>query len=35
VAANGAVEDAGVPVFDRDDIAGLADFVVAWGELRR
>jgi molybdopterin-guanine dinucleotide biosynthesis adapter protein len=35
MAANGAVEDAGVPVFDRDDIAGLADFVVAWAELRR
>ena len=35
VAANGAVEDARVPVFDRDDIAGLADFVVAWAELKR
>jgi molybdopterin-guanine dinucleotide biosynthesis protein B len=35
VAANGAVENAGVPVFDRDDIAGLADFVVAWAELKR
>jgi molybdopterin-guanine dinucleotide biosynthesis adapter protein len=33
VAANGAVEDAGVPVFDRDDIMGLADFVVAWARL--
>jgi molybdopterin-guanine dinucleotide biosynthesis protein B len=35
VAANGAVEDAGVPVFDRDDIEGLANFVVAWAELKR
>jgi molybdopterin-guanine dinucleotide biosynthesis protein B len=35
LAANGAVEDPGVPVFDRDDIAGLADFVVAWAELKR
>src|SRR5262245_4173068 len=35
VAANGAVENAGVPVFDRDDIAGLADFVVAWAELKK
>jgi molybdopterin-guanine dinucleotide biosynthesis protein B len=33
VAANGAVEDMGVPVFDRDDIMGLADFVVAWARL--
>jgi len=34
VVANGAVEGAGVPVFDRDDIMGIADFVVAWAELK-
>jgi molybdopterin-guanine dinucleotide biosynthesis adapter protein len=33
VAANGTVENAGVPVFDRDDIKGIADFVVTWAEL--
>lgn len=28
IAANGAVADAPVPVFDRDDVSALADFVV-------
>jgi molybdopterin-guanine dinucleotide biosynthesis adapter protein len=35
VAANGAVAGVRVPVFDRDDRRGLADFVVAWAGLQR
>ena len=35
VAANGPVAGVSVPVFDRDDHHGLADFVAAWAELRR
>ena len=35
IAANGPVAGVSVPVFDRDDHRGLADFVVAWAELRR
>jgi molybdopterin-guanine dinucleotide biosynthesis protein B len=35
VAANGAVNGLKVPVFDRDDGRGLADFVVAWAGLQR
>ena len=35
VAANGAVAGVKVPVFDRDDGRGLADFVVAWAGLQR
>lgn len=29
IAATGAVEDAGVPVFDRDDVAALAGFILS------
>jgi molybdopterin-guanine dinucleotide biosynthesis adapter protein len=29
IAANGAVMDAGLPVFDRDDVSALADFVLS------
>ena len=34
VAANGAVQGAAVPVFDRDDVTGLAAFICRHMELR-
>ncbi len=34
IAANGVVEDAGVPVFDRDDVTALASFIEARMKLR-
>lgn len=34
IAANGPVEDAPVPVFRRDDIAAIADFVIGFLKLR-
>lgn len=33
VACNGAVKEAGVPVFDRDDVGAIADFIVERLEL--
>ena len=33
IAANGAVKEAPVPVFDRDDVKGIADFMVSRLEL--
>lgn len=33
IAANGAIADAGVPVFDRDHVAALADFIITLMEL--
>ncbi len=35
IAANGAVGDAQVPVFDRDHVEGLADFIIAHTRLPR
>jgi molybdopterin-guanine dinucleotide biosynthesis adapter protein len=35
IAANGAIENSGVPVFDREDIRAIADFIVARMELAR
>jgi molybdopterin-guanine dinucleotide biosynthesis protein B len=34
IAATGAVVDAAVPVFDRDDVAAVADFIIAHARLR-
>ena len=34
IATNGAVADAPVPVFDRDDVSALADFVVSHMRLK-
>jgi molybdopterin-guanine dinucleotide biosynthesis protein B len=34
IAATGAIADAAVPVFDRDDVAALADFIIAHTRLR-
>jgi molybdopterin-guanine dinucleotide biosynthesis protein B len=33
IACNGAVEEAPVPVFDRDDVRAIADFIIARLEL--
>jgi molybdopterin-guanine dinucleotide biosynthesis protein B len=35
IAANGAIADAPVPVFDREDVKAIADFIVERLELRR
>ena len=35
IAANGAVEDAQVPVFDRDHVEALADFIITHMKLGR
>ena len=35
IAANGAIENSGVPVFDREDVKAIADFIVARMELAR
>ena len=34
IAANGAVEGTSLPVFDRDDIDGIADFIVNFCKVR-